>query len=100
LEVPEAPPLTIRILSVNNRDLEAMVRKVQAAAEKSNSGIDYVEEKLFRIRPSEAKKYNFPPQYFGQMAFLAVLRINNPLAETFEGLAQIRPSSLVRISIE
>lgn len=100
LESTAIDPFAVRIIGVDKREVESARRQIENIVYADGGSIQYTEDHMDRIRPSIAKKYGFPPEFFGKMAFYRGFVVSGATMDSLANIGRLTPGSLVRIELK
>lgn len=116
LEIETLPPYTVRVVGVDKREVERVVRAIENAAESAGAmaSINYAKvddsgkpiprrqqgDYITNLTQTEMLKYSFPGSFYGKMTFWRKVQISNDEGDAIAAISSIVPGSLVRIEIE
>lgn len=116
LEVETLPPYTVRVVGVDRREVDRVVRAVEDAADSAGAQafINYAKvtedgqpiprrqqgDYITNLTKPEIREYGFPVNFYGKMAFWRNIQISGDEGNAIAAISSIVPGSLVRITIE
>jgi hypothetical protein len=116
LEVETLPPYTVRVVGVDRREVDRVVKMVMNAADSAGAQtfINYATvtedgtaiprrqrgDYITNLTKPEIRQHGFPEDFYGKMAFWRNIQISGDEGEAIAAIGALVPGSLVRISIE